>query len=293
MSPTEDNPPRRKAAAVANGDTWRKALCDCSDAGVAHVLVSVTDITGSAPRDRGAKMVVTASGVFDSIGGGELERLAIEHARSKLAAADQYAIETKKFPLAAAALQCCGGSMTLMFEVFMSPTCNVVIFGAGHVGKQLCALLSPLPIHTTLVDSREDWLCSSTAEEKVLGGDEASEIAEICRRVPKHAYSYIMTHSHLIDFEIVKHLAQRQDLRFLGLIGSETKWRNFETRLRREGLTARQLANVTCPIGSKGLTFKEPSAIAISIASDLLIKVSNTGVANGVGIMHPMATGAD
>ncbi len=63
---------------------WQAALGDAHAKGQPHVLITVLAVAGSAPRQSGQKMVVTADGVHDTIGGGQLEQLAIERARSLL-----------------------------------------------------------------------------------------------------------------------------------------------------------------------------------------------------------------
>ena len=127
---------------------WIEALSRCSRVGLDVVLVTVLSTSGSTPRDRSAKMVVSVDSVYDSIGGGQLEYLAISHARERLLAQENEP-EIKKFPLAAAALQCCGGSMTLLFESVFSNEHRLVLFGAGHVGSRVASMLRDTPIHTT------------------------------------------------------------------------------------------------------------------------------------------------
>ena len=52
----------------------------------------------------------------------------------------------------------------------------------------------------------------------------------------------------------------------IGLIGSDTKWARFQTRLRALGLDP---APITCPIGVKSLG-KTPDAIAMGCVNGLL-----------------------
>ena len=49
------------------------------------VLVTVSEVRGHAPRDAGAKMVVSADDVWGSVGGGNLEETAVARARELLA----------------------------------------------------------------------------------------------------------------------------------------------------------------------------------------------------------------
>ena len=51
---------------------WADDLYEQTTAGHAIVLVTVVAVRGSAPREVGTKMIVTASGCIGSIGGGQL-----------------------------------------------------------------------------------------------------------------------------------------------------------------------------------------------------------------------------
>ena len=69
---------------------------------------------------------------------------------------NQVAIE--RFSLSADLGQCCGGAVQVMFEYFQTQTPQVVIFGAGHVCQALTTVLSELPCHVKVIDSRIEWL---------------------------------------------------------------------------------------------------------------------------------------
>ena len=56
---------------------WLDDLLACRDRGEAAVMVTVASVRGSAPREAGAKMIVTAATVLGTIGGGHLEYKAI------------------------------------------------------------------------------------------------------------------------------------------------------------------------------------------------------------------------
>jgi xanthine dehydrogenase accessory factor len=59
-------------------------------------------------------------------------------------------------------------------------------------------------------------------------------------------------------------------LKFVGLIGSKTKWATFRHRLEAKGFTTEELAFITCPIGMDGINGKAPEVIAVSVAAQLL-----------------------
>jgi len=95
---------------------WIDALVRCRARGERAVLVSVVSVRGSVPRGPGTRMVVTASAIEGTIGGGHLEHSAIGIARDMLAASGAPAFEQRRFPLGASLGQCCGGLVNLVFE---------------------------------------------------------------------------------------------------------------------------------------------------------------------------------
>jgi xanthine dehydrogenase accessory factor len=85
------------------------------------VLVTVAIVEGSGPREPGAKMLVTAGGQHDTIGGGHLEMCAVELARAMLAASATEAAgataRLERYALGPTLGQCCGGVVHLAFEL--------------------------------------------------------------------------------------------------------------------------------------------------------------------------------
>jgi xanthine dehydrogenase accessory factor len=96
---------------------WTAALGAAQTPDQPAVLVTVAHTTGSAPREAGTAMVVTANGIAGSIGGGHLEFDAIRIARDALAAGSSPKPWLVRFPLAARLGQCCGGVATLAFTL--------------------------------------------------------------------------------------------------------------------------------------------------------------------------------
>ena len=64
--------------------TWFAAVAALRAAREPGVLVTVTDVRGHAPREAGAKMVVSATSTWASIGGGNLEEEAVRRAREMI-----------------------------------------------------------------------------------------------------------------------------------------------------------------------------------------------------------------
>ena len=64
--------------------TFIEKLNELYQSNVPFVSVTVVDVIGSAPQNQGAKMLVTYDGLhFGTVGGGKLEKKAIEEARSE------------------------------------------------------------------------------------------------------------------------------------------------------------------------------------------------------------------
>ena len=97
---------------------WIDELSDLTAAGERVVLVTVAGIRGSAPREVGAKMVVTASETFGTIGGGQLEYQCTRIACDMLG--DDETPALRKFPLGSSMGQCCGGVVDILFEPIAS-----------------------------------------------------------------------------------------------------------------------------------------------------------------------------
>jgi xanthine dehydrogenase accessory factor len=79
-----------------------------------------------------------------------------------------------------------------------------------------------------------------------------------------------MTHSHALDQRLAEAILSRPGADWFGLIGSHTKRKQFEHRLRARGLDAARIEAMVCPIGLPGITGKAPAVIAASVAAQLL-----------------------
>lgn len=155
-----------------------------------------------------------------------------------------------------------------LVEAFRPAALSVALFGAGHVGRALVELLGRLPVSVTWIDSRDDAfpaalpanttaVCSDAPEAEI--GDLASGCAAL-----------VMTHSHALDFALVRAWLDRGDFGFLGLIGSRAKRASFLQRLRARGYHEAALARLVCPIGLPEVIGKEPEVIALAVAAQLM-----------------------
>lgn len=89
-------------------------------AGVPVAMVTIVDVKGSAPREPGIRMLVTATDLVGTIGGGHLEWRGMDIARAMLAnrhVRGNPHRRIERIPLGPALGQCCGGVVKLAFEV--------------------------------------------------------------------------------------------------------------------------------------------------------------------------------
>ncbi len=248
------------------------------------VLVSIAQAQGSVPRAAGTWMAVFATGEVGTIGGGQLEWSAQRQAREQLAAGATVGW-TQGVALGPSLGQCCGGRLQLQFEPVNAadaaalrerlwrPMQPLGLFGGGHVGRALVTALAPLPYAVHWVDSRDEVF---PVDVPVAVRTEHSDpVQAAVADLPAGAHVLIMSFSHAEDLDIVAACLQRQrdraDLRFIGLIGSRTKWASFRHRLAERGFTEAELDRVTCPIGLPGITDKAPEVIAASVVAQLLL----------------------
>ena len=260
---------------------WQQAVAKCQKEAEPFSLVTVVGTTGSTPREGGSKMVVTRDATFDSIGGGKLELLATQKAR-ELLLIDKNIQQIHHFPLAAKANQCCGGSVTVLIEVFPRTAVELVLFGAGHVAKALVSIASELDCHISWVDNREDLF----PQEIPLAVDKISieKPEDYVSRIPEGAYVVIVTHDHALDYRLTKEILHNDDFAYLGLIGSATKAKRFRKHLRHDGFDNQSIDKLNCPIGLMELGGKLPMEVAVSIAAQILSKVPATETSKRRGL---------
>ncbi len=240
---------------------WITALNDAAAGARQAVLVTVADVRGSAPREAGAKMVVTDHATHGTIGGGRLELECITEARLILQGGEVTCL--KHFPLGPALGQCCGGAVAVLFERVAPPTWRVAVFGAGHVGRAVVGLLAGLPCDVSWIDSRAGLFEAAPPNVRCVAGDPAFT----AETLPSGSHVLVMTHDHQLDFALVTILLTRRDLASVGLIGSKTKRARFASRLLARGLDT---ARLVCPIGVPGAGGKLAAEIAISVVAQLL-----------------------
>ncbi|WP_062264221.1 xanthine dehydrogenase accessory protein XdhC [Endozoicomonas arenosclerae] len=246
---------------------WIDALSDLKLSGLPGVLVTTLGSAGSAPRKSGSKMLVTEESSFDTVGGGHLEYLLIERARELLTSGHSEPV-MEHFPLGPRLGQCCGGSVSVMLEPIAGCNFHIAIFGAGHVGKALIHVLSPLNCNITWMDNRAELFPQSLPVNvsKVICEQPEEEVAAL----PENTFVLVVTHNHQLDFAIAEETLKRKDSQWLGVIGSETKAKRFRQRLEHKSFDQGLIDHMKCPVGLEMVGGRQPAEIAIAIAGEIL-----------------------
>ncbi len=247
---------------------WIELLSDFKKKREPIALVTVTKCLGSTPCVVSSRMIVTKKKeIFGTIGGGKLEFLAIDEAIISL---KENRIIELTYTLGPEFEQCCGGKVELIIEP-MNQSPELFLFGAGHIGVEICQLLKDTPFQVSLIDSRKDWLSNLDIDKSVNSCTvDINDFKTFKDAVSwgNNCYVLVLTHDHTIDFDIIA-MALQNETKFLGLIGSKTKRVRFNNMLVNELSIKEGMANVVCPIGID-IGGNSPKEIAISIVAQLL-----------------------
>jgi xanthine dehydrogenase accessory factor len=250
--------------------------------------VTVTEAKGSTPREAGAWMLVSPSAIFGTIGGGQLELMAIDQAREMLRGRPSplpgaSGVHTLSIPLGPEIGQCCGGRVVLSIsrvsdadrtalvetavaEDARLPT--VLVFGGGHVGRALAQALALLPVRASVVETRADAIegFPPAVETKLTPMPEE----HVRTALPGTAF-VVLTHDHALDFLIVAEALRRGDAAYVGMIGSQTKKATFRSWfLKTANGSEAEFARLVSPIGGVSVRDKRPAVIAALAAAEIM-----------------------
>lgn len=260
-------------------------------------LVEVAGTRGSTPREKGAYMLVSPQATYGTIGGGQLEYMAIDKARQMSGVlpsrkSGQPAIHridvqevcaTLDVPLGPEIGQCCGGRVevlirlvdgTMAAELIAAAEAeeehlpHLYIFGGGHVGKALAASVSLLPIHVVVVETRAEELegITEAVETRLTAMPE-----EMVRQAPAGSAFAVLTHDHALDFLIAAEALKRDDTAYVGMIGSKTKKATFRNWfLKTADGSEAEFERLVSPIGGDAVKDKRPPVIAALAASEMM-----------------------
>jgi xanthine dehydrogenase accessory factor len=247
---------------------WTKAS-ELTQQGLSFVSITLVDLRGSAPQDRGAKCLVGKKGLESgTIGGGKVEAIAIDRALELLQSEKQTAPILLTWNLQKDIKMTCGGEVTLLFEHFPARSWPVVIFGAGHVSQALTRTLSKLRCQITIIDDRKEWIDKIQSEnvQAILHNDPKKLISTFC----ENTFFISMTRGHSHDVPILHEISKHfPDSPYIGTIGSQSKANAIRQELESLNINDEFINKIKIPLGLP-IGNNDPEEIAISIVAELL-----------------------
>ncbi len=247
---------------------WVKILGELQLKKEPIALVTITKIVGSAPCKLASRMIVTKKReIYGTIGGGKLEFEIIEQAIKVI---EQNKNLELSYTLGPKFEQCCGGKVNLIIEP-MNQLPELFLFGAGHIGVEIAKLLVNTPFQIHLIDSREGWFDNIEVDKEVKTCSVSIKDFKTFKDVVswgENCYVLVMTHDHGIDLDVIA-MAIERETKYLGLIGSKTKYSRFNKMLIDELNIKEGMQHVICPVGL-GIGGNTPKEIAIDVVAQLL-----------------------
>ncbi len=229
-------------------------------------LATIVQSIGSSPQREGAKMLVRDDGtILGTLGGGCIEA---EVKQASLMAIQNGSPSTVPFNLTEKhGGLVCGGKILVYIEPVISEP-QLVILGAGHVGKALSTIARFAGFHVTVVDDREEY-----ANRKNIPHAQDVIVHEFDRvfsavKSSKDTYIVIATRGHNHDLDALK-AALNTDARYIGLLGSRRKKSLLFKTLRDEGCSEEAVSRVITPVGLP-IGSVTPEEISISIMAQIV-----------------------
>jgi xanthine dehydrogenase accessory factor len=233
-------------------------------------LATVIGTRGSTPGKETMRVLVRGDGSFiGTVGGGCVEADVVDAALDVLES-DQPKRLTFRLTENATGEHglMCGGELEVFIEPLTAP--QVLLFGAGHISKDLCTIATRAGFRVTVVDDRAAFANAERFPEAVkVVADETFAACFERLSIPPSASCVVITRGHAMDLACTD-FALHSPARYVGLIGSRVKVRNIIRRLAETGkLEGIELDRLHAPIGIDlgGGTHGE---IAVSIVAELI-----------------------
>ncbi|KUK57873.1 MAG: hypothetical protein XD80_1169 [Synergistales bacterium 53_16] len=239
--------------------------------GKSGVLCTVVRAGGSTPRDLGACMWVRCDGSSEgTIGGGPTEKTVTEKALEMIKEGRQEPIlhEAIFREKESGGQSVCGGEATILLEPLgFEP--EIVIFGAGHVGRALARLAAATGYKTTVWDDREEY---ANPERIPWGRNIACPLEDAFKEgrlsLDGRSYVVVVTRGHVLDEEVVRKM-EGYPVAYLGVIGSRKKIAAVRQRLIESGVKEEFLDGIYQPVGLP-IGSETPEEIAVSVLAEII-----------------------
>lgn len=243
-------------------------------AGKKAALATIVEAAGSIPSFQTAKMLIREDGsMVGTIGGGCTEAEVWNAAREVM--------ETERprmlnFNLGQDVAYenglICGGRLNVYVEPIL-PIPTLFIFGGGHISKSLSKIASQAGFRTVIVDDRENYANRERFPEAAeVYADEYEKVFPRLE-VNESSYFIIVTRGHKDDLRVLR-WAARQEVRYIGMIGSKRKTIEVVKHLQKEGIPLERLARLHAPMGFD-IGAVTPEEIAVAVVAEMIYRRRN------------------
>jgi xanthine dehydrogenase accessory factor len=248
---------------------YHRTLLELLQAGRSCATATLVDSTGSSPGKLGHRMIVLPDrSVRFTIGGGPLEAMVIGDCLDLLARGENAVKEYRLVPEGEGAVgMVCGGMARVFIEAHL-PAPTLMVFGAGHVGREVIRKAEGLGFRRRVADDRAEYLLADEFPADVERIHCPDSFRGDLPEVDAGAFVVIVTRCHETDREILARLAS-QRLAYLGMIGSRRKVAAVREDLEGRGIPRERLAHLHAPIGLE-IGARSPQEIALSILAEIV-----------------------
>lgn len=256
---------------------------DLIEKGEDFVVAKVVDTKGSAPRKKGAVLLMKKDGsTLGTVGGGLLEAETEKLCKKTFETKErdhiyEFTLDEKQ---KGALDMGCGGDATIQIQYISADdpgdfvkefklASTAYIFGGGHVAYALEPVLRHVDFNTVVIDDREEYANPQRYPKAVrtIAVDNFDNAFDDIT-TDEDSYIIIVTRGHRGDLQVLRQ-ALKRPFAYLGMIGSRRKNALLYDALREEGVTDEQIAQVHSPIGLS-IGSETPEEIAISIVAEII-----------------------
>jgi len=246
-------------------------------AGIAYAILTVAETEGTSPYKVGKKMLLLEDGTtFGTVGGGNFEYQAIKEAGQAIKNRQSFFKQYAHTPTYEEPGLGCSFKVSLLVEV-VCPELQLVVCGAGHVGREVLRFAKLLHFQTTLIDNRPP----DSIQETIKLADffipcETFEAAILDADISNEAYYLCCASTHIQDKSALKGALQKH-FTYVGMLGSVKKAKELYRQLQEEGIGKDLLEQVHTPVGLD-ICNMSPEEVAFSVLAEILmIKNGGTG----------------
>lgn len=239
--------------------------------GTELALITITNSSGSTPRNKGTQMAVLKDGsIIGTIGGGSLEKRVIELAKEAIAKGES---ESVNLPLDTQGVEMiCGGEVDIFIKVY-SANPQLIIIGGGHVAYAIYKMALLLNFNITIFEDRIEFLNEQRFPDatELIHGDIAQNLSKY--NITENSYIVIATRGHSCDQEALEAVVNSK-AKYIGTMGSKRKILTIFDNLKEKGISNEALSKVYAPIGLD-IGDNSPEEIAISILAEIIAVKNN------------------